>query len=67
MPDKQTKGMGSMLMGAVERAAAEAGLVSLTVPSSLTAEGFYARLGYVLVDYEFFGEEKTAIMQRELA
>ncbi|WP_280940334.1 hypothetical protein [Mesorhizobium sp. LNHC221B00] len=36
----------------------------LTVPSSLTAEAFYARLGFRAVRDSYHGEERTIIMQR---
>jgi hypothetical protein len=33
------------------------------VPFSITAEGFYARLGFQKVRDEFYGAERTIIMQ----
>ena len=66
-PEHQRKGVGSRLMNAVEASAKEAGLRSLTVASSLTAESFYTALGYKFLEYKLFGEEKTVVMKRQLA
>ena len=60
-------GLGRQLMVAVEQAALQAGLTSLVVPSSVTAEGFYARLGFVRVREHHEGEELTLIMERALS
>jgi hypothetical protein len=38
----------------------------LTVPSSVTAEPFYARLGFKAVRDSYFGDERTIIMERAL-
>ncbi|RBJ84304.1 GNAT family N-acetyltransferase [Pseudomonas sp. MWU12-2534b] len=59
-------GLGRQLMAAVEQAALDSGLTSLVVPSSVTAEGFYARLGFVRVREHYEGEELTLIMERAL-
>ncbi|PUA45143.1 GNAT family N-acetyltransferase [Pseudomonas protegens] len=59
-------GLGRQLMAAVEQAALDSGLTSLVVPSSVTAEGFYARLGFVRVREHYEGEELTLIMERGL-
>ncbi|MGE8351880.1 MAG: N-acetyltransferase family protein [Pseudomonas protegens] len=60
-------GLGRQLMAAVEQAALDAGLTSLVVPSSVTAEGFYARLGFVRVREHYEDEELTLIMERALS
>jgi len=60
-------GLGRQLMVAVEQAALQAGLTSLVVPSSVTAEGFYARLGFVRVREHYEGDELTLIMERALS
>ena len=54
-------------MKAVEASAIDAGLGSLTIASSLTAEIFYTALGYKPLKHKFFGDEKTVIMERRLA
>lgn len=59
-------GLGRQLMAAVEQAALDSGLTSLVVPSSVTAEGFYARLGFVRVREHYEDEELTLIMERAL-
>ncbi|MHC4045150.1 GNAT family N-acetyltransferase [Bradyrhizobium sp. 23AC] len=65
-PDVQGRGIGRRLMAEVERAARERNIPALTVPSSVTAEVFYARLGFRAVRDSFHGDERTIIMEREL-
>ncbi|WP_025131454.1 GNAT family N-acetyltransferase [Pseudomonas sp. PH1b] len=65
-PAHHGHGLGRQLMAAVEQAALDSGLTSLVVPSSVTAEGFYARLGFVRVREHYEGEELTLIMERTL-
>jgi GNAT superfamily N-acetyltransferase len=65
-PDVQGRGVGRQLMAEVERAAREAGVAVLTVPSSVTAERFYSRLGFKSVRDSYHGEERTIIMERHL-
>src|SRR5262245_31075489 len=66
-PDMQGRGVGKLLMRAVEEAAREAGLQALVVPSSVTAEPFYAKLGFKAVRDSYHGGERTIIMERPLA
>jgi GNAT superfamily N-acetyltransferase len=66
-PRFQGRGVGRLLMDAVERAARNVGLQTLNVPSSVTAEPFYARLGFKAVRDSYHGEERTIIMERSLA
>lgn len=65
-PQLQRKGIGQALMSRIEKAALERGVEALLVPSSLTAEGFYARLGYLVVREQLHGEERTIIMTKPL-
>lgn len=65
-PDVQARGVGKRLMAEVERTARERNIPSLTVPSSVTAEAFYARLGFTAVCDSHYGDERTIIMEREL-
>lgn len=65
-PDMQGRGVGRQLMQAVEQAALAAGLAELTLQSTITAEGFYARLGYVVLREIDDGIERTIVMQRRL-
>lgn len=53
-------------MGEVGLAARKAGVTTLTVPSSVTAEAFYVRLGFKAVRDSYLGEERTIIMERAL-
>ncbi|MBY5363684.1 GNAT family N-acetyltransferase [Rhizobium leguminosarum] len=65
-PAAQRQGVGTKLMAVIEELAREAGVGTLSVPSSVTAEQFYLGLGYQAVHDCFHGEERTIIMQRVL-
>ncbi|MBR1122618.1 GNAT family N-acetyltransferase [Bradyrhizobium lablabi] len=65
-PDVQARGIGTLLMAEVERAARERNILKLAVPSSVTAETFYARLGFRAVRDAYYGDERTIIMERLL-
>ncbi|WP_456619393.1 MULTISPECIES: N-acetyltransferase family protein [unclassified Bradyrhizobium] len=65
-PDVQARGVGKLLMAEIERIARERNIASLTVPSSVTAEAFYARLGFNAVRDSYHGDERTIIMERLL-
>lgn len=66
-PDVQARGIGKLLMVEVERTARGRNIQALTVPSSITAESFYARLGFIAVRDSHHGDERTIIMERSLA
>ena len=53
-------------MAKIERTARKAGMRVLTVPSSITAEQFYTKLGFKAVRESYHGEERTIIMERSL-
>jgi hypothetical protein len=53
-------------MAEVERVAVERDVAVLAVPSSVTAEPFYAKLGFNAVRDSFYGEERTIVMERPL-
>ena len=63
-PLYQKGGIGRQLMAVIHVAAIDAGLDVLRVPSSITAEGFYASLGYRKIRDEFHGDERTIIMHK---
>ncbi|MDH2354692.1 GNAT family N-acetyltransferase [Bradyrhizobium sp. SSUT18] len=65
-PDVQASGIGKLLMAAIERTARERDIASLTVSSSVTAETFYASLGFNAVRDSYHGDERTIIMERLL-
>lgn len=65
-PQQQRKGIGKALMRRVEKTALQRGIEVLLVPSSLTAESFYACLGYRLLREQLHGEERTLIMTKSL-
>ncbi len=66
LPSKQGKNIGCLLMYYLEKIAREQNIQSLTVPSSVTAEGFYRKLGYKALRNEYYGEERTIIMEKHL-
>lgn len=66
-PAAQGQGVGRRLMERVEALAREGGVEVLRVPSSITAEGFYAGLGFSVVQQIIRGEERTIVMERSLA
>jgi hypothetical protein len=53
-------------MGALEGLAREQAVSTLSVPSSITAAGFYRKLGFVFVRDEFHGDERTIIMKKDI-
>ncbi|MGB6215242.1 GNAT family N-acetyltransferase [Pseudomonas mandelii] len=65
-PTQQGRGLGRQLMATIESIAAEAKIEVLRVPSSITAEAFYFKLGFRKVRDEFHGAERTVIMERRL-
>jgi N-acetylglutamate synthase-like GNAT family acetyltransferase len=65
-PDVQGRGVGKLLMAEIERTARERSIATLTVPSSVTAETFYAKLGFNAVRDSYHGDERTIIMERLL-
>jgi GNAT superfamily N-acetyltransferase len=65
-PPFQGHGIGRRLMSEVEQTARADGVVTLTVPSSVTAEPFYARLGFRAIRDSYHGDERTVIMERSL-
>ena len=65
-PDVQGQGICKLLMAEIERAARAENIPMLTVRSSITAEGFYARLRFMAVRDSHYGDERTIIMERSL-
>ncbi|MGO4323760.1 GNAT family N-acetyltransferase [Pseudomonas sp. B21-010] len=65
-PSYQGQGLGRHLMERLQSIAINAGLNLLRVPSSITAEGFYASLGFIKVRDEFHKSERTIIMTKIL-
>ncbi len=66
-PDAQGRGIGRALMAEIDRAAVAAGVATLTLQSSLTALGFYGRLGFRVVREHHHGEERTIVMEKRSA
>jgi citrate lyase synthetase len=65
-PPHQGTGIRRQLMTMLLAVAVSNGITRLRVPSSITAEGFYASLGFSKVRDEFHGAERTIIMERML-
>jgi N-acetylglutamate synthase-like GNAT family acetyltransferase len=66
-PAYQGKGIGRHLMTRVQTIALTEGLHLLRVPSSITAEGFYASLGFKKIRDVFHESERTIIMSKTLS
>lgn len=67
LPSKQGKKAGSLLMHYLEEVARKENISCLTVSSSITAEGFYQKLGYSALRIEYYGEERTIIMEKKIS
>ena len=65
-PDHQGRGIGAALMAEVEALACDRAVPTLTVHSSIAADGFYQRLGYRAVGEERYGAGRTIIMTKTL-
>lgn len=65
-PALQGQGIGRLLMIEIELRAREAGVTVLSVPSSLTAEPFYTKLGFHTVRNVYHGNERTLVMEKAL-
>lgn len=65
-PEAQGAGIGRVLMSAVVTAACSQAVELLRVPSSVTAEGFYSRLGFKRVREQRHGDELTIVMELPL-
>lgn len=66
-PALQGQGIGRLLMIEIELRAREAGVTVLSVPSSLTAEPFYTKLGFHTVRNVYHGNERTVVMEKALS
>jgi GNAT superfamily N-acetyltransferase len=66
-PDHQGKGISARLMDVIENFARARSLARLSVPSSLTAQGFHEKLGYVPVREVLHGRERTIVMEKQVA
>lgn len=65
-PGNQRQGIGRKLMEAVEKAARDEKIDVLSVPSTITAEAFYAGLGFTSMGNRYHGDERTIVMERKL-
>lgn len=65
-PDVQGQGVGRSLMAKAVGVAVSRGVTLLSVRSTVTAEAFYARLGFKAVRDAFYEDERTIVMERLL-
>ncbi|MEE9926024.1 MAG: GNAT family N-acetyltransferase [Brucella anthropi] len=65
-PANHGHGVGTQLMAEIVQTARASGIAVLTVPSSITAESFYSKLGFVATRDSYHGDEQTIIMERRL-
>ena len=65
-PAYQGKGIGRQLMQSIQSSAIAEGRNLLRVPSSITAEGFYASLGFIKIRDVFHESERTIVMSKTL-
>jgi N-acetylglutamate synthase-like GNAT family acetyltransferase len=65
-PVYQGKGIGAQLLDLLEVLAREQSVTTLSVPSSITAEGFYRKRGFVSIRDHFHGDERTIIMKKNV-
>jgi GNAT superfamily N-acetyltransferase len=65
-PEYQRRGVATKLMDAIESAAIAQSVQTLRVQSSVTAQAFYARKGFKVVQESFYGEERTIVMSKDI-
>ena len=65
-PGLQGKGIGARLVAHLEAHARAAGVVELRLASSITARGFYERLGYRLIRFDERADGSTFLMAKTL-
>ena len=65
-PAHQKSSIGRHLIDVIHATAAHAGIGAVRVASSITAEKFYAALGYQKIRDEFHGAERTIVMEKRL-
>ena len=65
--DRQGRGFARVMVDRIEAIARASGLAQLTLQSSLTAHGFYERLGYRTQAFLFDAEGSTYRMIKRIA
>ena len=65
-PDWHRMGIGSALVCEIEKIAANQGIETLEVSSSLSATQFYSASGYIERSRSFFGDEETVLMTKAI-
>ena len=66
-PGLQGNGVGARLVAHLEAHARQAGVAELLLSSSITARGFYERLGYHLIRFDEREDGSTFLMSKTLA
>ena len=64
-PDAQNKGIGRRVMQELQRRACARSIKTVCVQSSITAERFYSKLGFMVVGERYNDHERTIVMERE--
>jgi GNAT superfamily N-acetyltransferase len=67
LPDLHGQGIGTRLIEAVESKAWELEAEKMTVRASITAKGFYQKLGYQFRDGEVLDDHQNYVMEKERA
>ena len=65
-PDLQGRGVGARLVAHLEAHARQAGVAELHLSSSITARGFYQRLGYRMIRFDERHDGSTFLMSKML-
>ena len=65
-PESQKHGVGRALLVHIEDVARREGIARLDVPASISAEGFYRRMGYTTLRDAFYGDERIIIMEKPI-
>jgi putative acetyltransferase len=65
-PGRQGRGVGARLVAHLEAHARKAGVIELHLSSSITARGFYERLGYRLIRFDEREDGSTFLMSKTL-
>jgi putative acetyltransferase len=65
-PDLQGKGVGARLVAHLEEHARQTGVAELQLSASITARGFYERLGYRMIRFDARDDGSTFLMSKTL-
>jgi GNAT superfamily N-acetyltransferase len=66
-PDYHRQGIGSQLLARIEQVAKDRGIFKLSLMTSIPAEGFYQKFGYVKTGEETNHMGRVILMSKELS